>query len=299
MVAWNDPRSVFTGWSLPRSTSASTRRTTSPTSQRICRSSKARIGSESRTSPRSRSIRRAFIPIFSMISSRLAASSGSSLLRILLEHVGQHLQGPQRIPHIVRHRLQQSVFHGVQHTQAGTALLLRAELVGQHPPLLRGLPVEMDRGAQCGVEKPRMQQISRPDQHLTVGEGFGDEILRAALERPITGRDGAVSGQHDHREGFERGKFPYLPQHFEAVQVRHVQVQHDQVGVDLGQSRRHPPGIQFGGQIPVSLPGEDGDEQRDVQRVVVDNEQPGVGKTGRYRCPPPAGPASLGLCVTI
>jgi hypothetical protein len=85
----------------------------------------------------------------------------------------------------------------------------------------------------CVVVRLDAQQRPNARQQLDVVDRFGDEVVRARVERPhfgllVAGRD------HDDRQQGRGRVGPQPPADLVAVQARHHDVQQDQVGLPLG-----------------------------------------------------------------
>ena len=66
--------------------------------------------------------------------------------------------------------------------------------------------------------------------HLLLGEGLGDEIVRTELHAPPRGQAVDLGGNHDHRQGPQIGIRPKNLQQLEAGFARHGDVRDDQGG---------------------------------------------------------------------
>ena len=80
------------------------------------------------------------------------------------------------------------------------------------------------------VEEPRLEQRLDAQQELVLLERLVDEVLGAARQRvaPRLGRQ--VARQDQDRQVRRLGDLVQLVHHLEAVEMRHVQVEQDQVG---------------------------------------------------------------------
>ena len=80
------------------------------------------------------------------------------------------------------------------------------------------------------IEEPRLEQRADPQQHFVGVERLVDEVLRAARQRLAPRLRRHVAGQHQDRQVAGLGDLVELVHHLQAVHVRHVQVEQDQVG---------------------------------------------------------------------
>ena len=88
------------------------------------------------------------------------------------------------------------------------------------------------------VEGAGVEEVLDPQQHLQPIEGFRQEILGAGFQRALLGLDGRVRGEHEDRQEHGLGN-PKLPDDRDLVQVRHHQVEQDQIRLMLTVQGEH------------------------------------------------------------
>ena len=139
---------------------------------------------------------------------------------------------------------------------------------------------------QLGVQRTGLEQVVDPQQQLGVAERLGEEVARTDGEGALTGRLGDVGGEHQDRHvavGCDQRLD--LGHHLEAVRRRHVEVEHQQVGLEGHEPLHREAGVVDG--LEVGVPGalEHAPEDHEVGVLVVDDEDPGVlGGDARRRC---------------
>jgi hypothetical protein len=113
-------------------------------------------------------------------------------------------------------------------------------------------------------------------------ERLDDEIARAQRERPVAHLRGDVGGEHEHRSVFTgHGQASQVGQHLEAVPMRHVQVEEDQVRAELIHERQDLTRIGRAHELAVPGRGEQRLEQVEVRLLVVDEQDPAPGQSLR------------------
>ena len=130
------------------------------------------------------------------------------------------------------------------------------------------LPLELE------VQEPGVQEVLDPQEHLDPVERLGQEVLRARGQGALLGRHRHVRGQHQDRHVGLRGD-RQLAHHGDPVEVRHHQIEQDQVGMelvvesaDLTRIRRRDE-VAIAGLLQQTL------EKPDVRELVVDDQDPG------------------------
>ena len=127
------------------------------------------------------------------------------------------------------------------------------------------------------VQGAGLEQVGDPQQDLGAVEGLGEEVLGAGGQGPLPDFGGDIGGEdedgqepafgHQALEGLHEG---------EAVEVRHVQVEQDQVGEGTGAAGDRLVGV--GKAVhPADPVVEEAFEQGDVGGQVVDDDHGGVG----------------------
>jgi hypothetical protein len=122
-----------------------------------------------------------------------------------------------------------------------------------------------------------VQDVADALQHLDLVEGLGEEIARAELERAVAGGIVDLRGEDDDRRRVRAALRRQLLHDLEAAQVGHAHIEQDQVGHPPGHTRRDPARIGHALQAEVALVLEQGEQQLDVGRVVIDDQDVGLG----------------------
>jgi hypothetical protein len=131
------------------------------------------------------------------------------------------------------------------------------------------VPLELE------VQRARVEQVLDPEQHLEPVERLGQKVLGAGLERTLLRLGRRVRGQHQHRqEHVARDR--ELADDRDPVQVRHHQVEQDQVGRPLAVERPHLARVGRAADLAIAGLGQHALEESDVGRLVVDDEDPGL-----------------------
>ena len=174
--------------------------------------------------------------------------------------------------------------HGLD-APAGRAAALGPGLVGglllAHAGLEDGLvPV------QLGVQRAGLEQVVDAQQQLGVAERLGQEVPGADGEGALAGRLGDVGGEHQDRHvAVGRDQRLDLGHHLEAVRGRHVEVEHQQVGLERHEPLDGQARVVDGLEVGVAGALEHAPEDHEVGVLVVDDEDPGVlGGDARRRC---------------
>jgi hypothetical protein len=137
-------------------------------------------------------------------------------------------------------------------------------------PLL--LPFQRD------VEMPRGQQIADAEHGLHGVERLGQEVARADAQGALLDRGGGVAGEDEHRQvAKRRAQGAELFHDLEAVHVRHVEVEDDQVGILRRHQLGYEPAIGGGGHL---RPGvvQQAREESDSGQLVIDDEHARMGQ---------------------
>ena len=141
----------------------------------------------------------------------------------------------------------------------------RPLLDGQLEPLLLALELR--------VELPGDEQVADPQQRLDAVERLGEEIARPHRQRPLLHRRRVVGGDDQHRQvALDGEQRPQRLHHLEAVEVRHVQVEDDQVGPRDRHLADDLARVGEGGDVAAARGGQQPIEHAHVGRLVVDDE---------------------------
>ena len=120
------------------------------------------------------------------------------------------------------------------------------------------------------MQQPHFEHVGDPQQHLGEIEGFADEILRPAAQRPQLAA--GVGGDDQDREvaaGFQRRK---LLHDLEPIQSWHVQVQKDQVVVVQAVQFADPGRFQGGTHRQIAGPAQHLLQQQNIGYLIVDDQ---------------------------
>jgi hypothetical protein len=131
------------------------------------------------------------------------------------------------------------------------------------------------------VEKPRFEQRPDTQQDLVGLKRLADEILRAARERLPLGLRRFVGRQNQDGKVSGLGDFVQLPHDLESIEVRHVQVEEDQVRPVPDVQLRRFARIRRALESCETGACKDALEDFDIARFIVDDENPGVAKRSR------------------
>ena len=172
--------------------------------------------------------------------------------------------------------------HGTERAEtfALDEMILRVAQFGEGFAQLRGTfahAVLQERllVAELQMLVPRFEQILDAQQHLDGVERLGEKIRGADGQRATLGFEPDVGGQHEDGHALRRHEIlRELLHHAEAVEVRHVQVEQDEVGLARLTQREHPARIGRGDDLRVTAELEQVFEERDVHGLVVDDEEP-------------------------
>src|SRR6266508_741219 len=181
------------------------------------------------------------IPLTRRSISKRSQSSRSSFLAqpgaLPLQRQGPPEDRRKRGAKLMGHRRQERAPQFIQLAQA----LRRQSFRGQSPlelqspkpyPLFQLLVLL----PELEMKLPNLQHVVNPEENLLQIEGFGEEVLRSSGQSfPLDlGRD--VGGEYqDGQIAARRDQSCQLVHHLEAVEVRHEQVQKDQVRLELCQ----------------------------------------------------------------
>ena len=130
------------------------------------------------------------------------------------------------------------------------------------------------------MQKPGLQQIADPQDHLGEVDGFGEEVPRARAEGALDGRRRRVAGQDERGKvatGRVRGE---VLQHAVPVEVRHVEVHEHEIRPEFGEPRDRFERVRITVHVHQPRAGQKRAQQRDIHRIVVDDQHPRVGESG-------------------
>ena len=132
---------------------------------------------------------------------------------------------------------------------------------------------------QREVERSRFEKISCAQQHFGALERLREKILRAARERAIARLARRVGGEHEHRQILAgRGAVAQRREQREAIDMRHVQIEHHEIGVQLVEQRQRRARISGATDLGVATGQQHALQQAHVRLLVVDDEN------ARARC---------------
>ena len=142
-------------------------------------------------------------------------------------------------------------------------------------PLLDRLLEPLLLALELGVELARDQQVADAQQRLDAVERLGQEVARAHRQRPLLDRRRVVGRDDQHRQvALDGEQRPQRLHHLEAVEVRHVQVEDDQVGPRDRHLADHLARVGQRGDVAAARGRQQPVEHPHVGRLVVDDEDP-------------------------
>ena len=184
-----------------------------------------------------------------------------------------------------RHARRQLVEQGHPVGQAGERIA--AGTFDELPGALGDQHLEQVRALGTLLHQPlHVQGVADALQHLDLVEGLGEEISCAELERAVAGGVVDLRGEDDDGRRLH-GPRRQLLHEIEAAQVRHAHVEQDEVGRAFRHARGHLARVGDAVEAKVAFVLEQGEQQLDVGRVVVDDQDVGVGMHGdaiSHRC---------------
>jgi hypothetical protein len=140
-------------------------------------------------------------------------------------------------------------------------------------PLLQPLVLILQRQ----MEEPGLEQVADPEAHLDGTERLGQEVPRSARERAALGFAAAVRGEHQDRQvRLGRDLLPEDRQDLEPGEVRHLEVQQNEIRMMLVIQIHRPPWVRGGDESRIPFGLEDPTEHLDVHLLVVDHEDASV-----------------------
>jgi len=125
------------------------------------------------------------------------------------------------------------------------------------------------------VEEAHREQVVDAEEQLDPVEGLRHEIARAGRERATLGLGCGVGGEDEDRQiDLPRG-LPLEPlEDLHAVEMRHPEVQHDQIGPELSVARRHLARVRRTAQVGIAGTLEQLFQQAHHRRLVVHDHDP-------------------------
>ena len=137
----------------------------------------------------------------------------------------------------------------------------------EHHPLERAVVL-----LELLVEHPRLEQVVDAQHDLDGVERLGDEVARAHLQCALLHRRVAVAGDDQHgQRAARRQQVPQLLEDLEPVELRHVEVEDQQVGLAVAQQRQGLERIGGGVDAAVAAAVQEAGEQGQVLRLVVED----------------------------
>ena len=127
------------------------------------------------------------------------------------------------------------------------------------------------------VQESHGEQVVDAEEQLDPVEGLRQEIARAGRERPTLALGRGVGGEQEDRQIGLRPRLPLEPlQDLHAVEVRHPQIQQDQIGPELSIACRHLARVRRAAQMGIAGALEELLQQTHHRRLVVDDHDPGA-----------------------
>ena len=127
------------------------------------------------------------------------------------------------------------------------------------------------------MEQAGLEEITDPKEHLDMLERLGQEVLRPALEHAAFGLERHV-GRQDQNGEIRRWLHQRLDlrEDLEAIQVRHREIEQDEVGPNRGVERQRLARVRRGRHGGVALALEQPLEEPHVGGLVVDDQDSGA-----------------------
>ena len=123
------------------------------------------------------------------------------------------------------------------------------------------------------VELASVEKVLDAKEGLDLVERLGHEVLGAGSERAMLGLHGHVGRQDENRQVLVRGNHGLeLPEHTNPVEVRHQQVEQDQVGPERLVELQDTAGVRRALEVPIPGGLEQPLEQPDIGRLIVDDQ---------------------------
>ena len=123
------------------------------------------------------------------------------------------------------------------------------------------------------VEAARVQEVSNPQHDLEAVERLRQEVLGAGLEGALLRVAGRVGREHQNRQEDVFGNVRLLDDR-DPVQVRHHQVEQDEIGLKLAVERDHLTRVRRALDVPVAAFRQHALEE---PRLPADRRRPGSG----------------------
>ena len=118
---------------------------------------------------------------------------------------------------------------------AGEQIPHRRQLLGLEQLVRVLLDAALERlvlASKVLMEAPHLDEVAHAQQQLDLLEGLGEEIARAGFERRPLALARHVGGENEHRQVRLGPLLLEPPEHFDAVEVGHPQIQQDQIGLE-------------------------------------------------------------------
>ena len=153
------------------------------------------------------------------------------------------------------------------HEGVGGAL----EVVRPHPDLAFEIPIDLPLANHHVV---KAQCVAHPQDHLGMVERLADEVVGPHLQRPQAGVFAGHAGDHDDWNLLMFAEFAAQQfEHFEAVEVGHVEIEHQQREIAVpGNRRQHPTRIGHHLDATHPLAAQQALQHRRVTRRVIADE---------------------------
>ena len=131
------------------------------------------------------------------------------------------------------------------------------------------------------VEVSRVEEILDPQEHLDPVKRLGQEVLGAGLQRALLRLGGRIGREDQDREIDILGDLK-LSHDGDPIQIRHHQVEQEQIRLILTVQGEHLPGIRGAANLPIAGLGQRALEEPNVRRLIVDDED---SRLGEIHCP--------------
>ncbi len=146
--------------------------------------------------------------------------------------------------------------------------------------LLEFLRAEADQGLEFAVvrgelplQEPGLEQVVDPQEDLDAVEGLRDEVTGAQQEGPLADGGIAVAGDDEDRKELSGWRQrPDVFEHLEAVDPRHVEVEHEEVGQFGRQPAKGLTRVGRARGASVASRREQSRQERQVRRLIVNDQ---------------------------
>jgi len=136
-----------------------------------------------------------------------------------------------------------------------------------------GSPFEcFDVFGQFDMEPSGVQQVANAQPDLVPIQGLRQEVVSSKYESPVARGPLFVGSEHDYgHENHPRPQAAQQMENLEAIRLRHMKVQKDDIRPELRENLLHLPGVSQAADFGIRV-GQELRQQVDAAGFVVDNE---------------------------